>query len=385
MGRSAVIHTVVEVGPVSIRGSNAAPGEWVSTAIDCIDDRIALLDERLVEVPRLWSDLLEMVAGAHTETVVLVFPTWWSSAHVRLVADAAHSVFVEVVVLQRASILAADGVATVIELSHEFAVVAAPDADVVVLPRRDGDVAASVRGATSVLVDLPVGVSPLAPTVIAQVRAQGIPVALTDRQRVLHAVSAVLPEPRPHERTGRGPHLNRRAVAVLAGGVLSVAAVGGGWAAQNLSANAPTDSSTDLLVEGRVAVRVPSHWAVERITSGAGSARLRVSAPSGELTALHITQSTAATPTTVAEVAESLRRALESESAGVFVDFDPAGRVGDTPAVTYRELRAGSETWWAVVIDGATRIAIGCQSRPADRAAILDVCERAVQSAHEVH
>ncbi len=53
--------------------------------------------------------------------------------------------------------------------------------------------------------------------------------------------------------------------------------------------------------------------------------------------------------------------------------------------MTYRELRADSETAWAVVIDGAIRIAIGCQSPPtAPRHRRRRLRARAVQSAHVV-
>ncbi|MDZ4270423.1 MAG: type VII secretion-associated protein, partial [Mycobacterium sp.] len=117
--------------------------------------------------------------------------------------------------------------------------------------------------------------------------------------------------------------------------------------------------------------------------SGPGSARLRVSAPTGDSTAIHVTQSTGASAETIADVAESLRRAIEAEPAGVFADFDPAASVGGRPAVSYRELRADSETTWAVVIDGAVRIAIGCQG-PSHAESSDDACVQAVRSAHVV-
>jgi type VII secretion-associated protein (TIGR03931 family) len=375
---------VVEIGPQTIRGPNSAPQEWISVAIGCIDDQIAVLGERLVEVARLWSDILEVIAGEHAEALVLVFPTWWSSARVELVTAAAHNVAAEVVVLQRASVLGADSDATVIELSEEFVVTAPPGSEVTVLPRGEHDVAAPLGAAGAILVDVPADVSPLGPRLTAQLRAAGIPVAHSDRHRLLCAVTAALPDRAVGDRTRDRPRPSRRTVAILAGAVLSAAAVGGGWAAQALSGHPPGDTSTALLVEGRVAVRVPAHWVVERITSGPGSARLRVSAPTADATALHITQSVGATSTTIAEAAEPLRRALEFEAPGVFTDFDPAGSIGGRPAVTYRESRAGSETIWAVVVDGAIRIAIGCQSPPAHRDPIDDACVRAVQSAHVV-
>ena len=118
-------------------------------AIECIDDQIAVLGERLVEVALLWNDILEVIAGEHTEALVLVFPTWWSSARVVLVAEAAHSIAAEVVVLQRASVLGADSDATVIELSEEFVVMAPPGSEVTVLARGEHDVAAALDAAGS--------------------------------------------------------------------------------------------------------------------------------------------------------------------------------------------------------------------------------------------
>ncbi|WP_137148817.1 type VII secretion-associated protein [Mycolicibacterium sp. CR10] len=370
--------TVVEVGPHSICGPNSAPQEWISVALDCVDDPMAVLGERIVEVPRLWGDVLGLVAGERAETLVLVIPTWWSSARADLVADAGRRVASDVVVVPRSSALRADDHATVVELAAEFVVIAPPDSEVRVLPRDGCDVAGCLGAATSVLIDVPTGVAPFPPAVTAGLRAAGIPVRHSDRRRMSRAAIATLPP-------GGGTRSRRGAMAVIGGAVLSVGAVCGGWAAFAYpGGTAAGDPSTALLVEGSVAIRVPAQWVVERITVGPGSARLRVSAPAGESTAIHLTQSTGATPTSIAEVAESLRRALRSEHPGVFVDFDPDGSAGGRPAVTYRELRADSETAWAVVIDGATRIAIGCQSPPTRRDTVDDACVRAVQSAHVV-
>ncbi|MCH9640643.1 MAG: type VII secretion-associated protein [Actinomycetia bacterium] len=378
---------VVEVGPQSVRGRYCAPAEWISVAIDCVDDKLALLDGRLVEVPRLWSDLLEVAAGEHSETLVLVFPTWWSAARVDLITRAAGGRAGEVVVRQRASTLDADGAAVVVELSEEFVVIAAPGFEVEVLPRGKRDsagllAAGNLSVAAEVLIDVPAGVSAPPPAFAAQLRADGVPVSYSDRGRMMSSASAGLGDDALPEPAG-GPACSRRRVAaVLCGTTLALAAVGGGWATQGLSVQPPADPSTVLLVEGRVAIRVPAQWAVQRILSGPGSARLRVSAPTGDSTALHLTQSVGAATSTIAEVAATLRHALESEPPGVFADMDPEGSVGGRPAVTYRELRPGSETRWAVVIDGAVRVAIGCQGPPERREVIRDACVRAVESAH---
>ena len=372
---------VVEVGPQAVRGPASAPREWVSVAIECVDDQIAVLGGRVVEMRRLWGDLLEMVVDQRVQTLVLVFPTWWSLARAELVADVARRLATEVVVLQRVSVADREDDTTLVELSDEFVVIAAPGAEVTVLPRGGRDLAGFLGAASGVLIDLPAEVSPLAPALGAKLLADGVPVAYSRRQDLLRSVSAELAR-RDISESGRGKRRWRHRMSAVPTGVLvSLAAVAGVWAAQALSGRPPADTATALVVEGRVAVRVPSLWDVERITSGPGSARVRVSVPGAESTALHLTQSAGSTSATNAQVAETLRRAAESERPGVFVDLDPEGSVGGRPAVTYRELRVGSETSWAVVADGSIRIAIGCQTPPGRADVIRDACVHAVQSA----
>jgi type VII secretion-associated protein (TIGR03931 family) len=368
------VTTVVELGPCTVRGTEAAPPEWVSVALDCIDDPLALLDERPVEVSGLWRDVLAVVAGGHDGALVLVVPTWWPSGRADVVAAAGRAMTPEVVVLQRSSLSGDDGAGTLVELSADFAVVRSPGTGCLVVPR--DDIGPLLETATSVLIDVPAGVAPLPPAVCARLRQLGTPVSHRDHTGVRDAALAALP--RPGRRPGR-PRPGGGAIAVLAGAAVTAVAAGGGWAAQNLSPRPPADPATRLLVEGRVAVAVPAQWTDERVTTGPGSARVRVSAAGGS-PALHITQSVGST----ADVAESLRRAIGSEPVGVFVDFDPSGERGGRPAVTYVERRAGSETRWSVVTDGDLRIAIGCQSTPGLDAAVEDVCAEAVRTAHAV-
>ena len=83
-------------------------------------------------------------------------------------------------------------------------------------------------------------------------------------------------------------------------------------------------------------------------------------------------------------MAESLRQALSEQPPGVFVDFNPADRRADKPAVTYREVRRDHHIAWAVLIDDDVRIAIGCQSAPGREPLVRDACDQAVRSAHAV-
>ena len=144
----------------------------------------------------------------------------------------------------------------------------------------------------------------------------------------------------------------------------------------------PADPVTSL-VEGRVAVRIPRLWSVERITGGPGSRRVQVSSPSQADVALHITQSYApeATP---GETARVLATAIAREPAGVFRDFRPDGRVGGRPVVTYTEARPGRVIRWTVLSSGPTRISIGCQSPPGREDLIAGACDEAVRSARDV-
>jgi type VII secretion-associated protein (TIGR03931 family) len=140
---------------------------------------------------------------------------------------------------------------------------------------------------------------------------------------------------------------------------------------------------TTFLVEGRVALAVPANWPAERVVTGPGSARVQVTSPSDPEVALHVTQSRVAGET-LSGTAGRLRRAIDAEPAGVFVDFNPSGVSVGRPAVTYRELRVGHQVRWTVWLDGSVQISVGCQSRPADEDAVRDACEQAVRSAHAI-
>jgi type VII secretion-associated protein (TIGR03931 family) len=136
-------------------------------------------------------------------------------------------------------------------------------------------------------------------------------------------------------------------------------------------------------VEGRVALTVPADWPTQRVVTGPGSARVQVNSPSDPEVALHITQSPIPDET-LSATADQLRRAIGSEPAGVFVDFNPSGVTAGRPAVTYRELRASHHVRWTVLVDGSVRISVGCQSRPGGEDAVRDVCEQAVRSARAI-
>lgn len=138
-----------------------------------------------------------------------------------------------------------------------------------------------------------------------------------------------------------------------------------------------------FLVEGRLAVRVPPDWSVERILAGPGSRRVQVSVPADPGVALQITQAYAP-EATLADTAEMLQRAISDQPDGVFADFRPVDAIAGRPAVTYREVRPGRTIRWAVLAAGAIRVAIGCQAPPGRESAIGPACEEAARSARDV-
>ena len=370
--------TVVEVGPHTLRGPCPVPESLAAAALGGIDDPVALVGDDAVPVPELWCDVLRTACGDTASTVVVVVPTWWPAGRVEVVATAAAGVFADPVVVRRASLFE-DGEVTVLEFAPDHAVIVTPSSDPVAVARDLPDLAQHLPAAGCVLVDIPAGVAEPSPDFVAKLRHRGIGLRRSTPRLVEAAAAAVLTRrsPVPVERVR--PRVSPRMAAVLTGAAVTAAAVAGGWAAETRTASAP--EATRMLVEGRVAVRVPARWAAERVTRGSGSARVRVGAPNG-LPALHITQSVGGA-VALQEVAESLRRALELEPDGVFTDFDPAGERAGRPAVTYVERRSDTLTRWAVLTDGEVRIAIGCQDEPS-RGQLAPECVDAVRSAHAV-
>lgn len=366
---------VVEVGPQAVRGPGSAPLQQVSVALSCIDDPLALLDDRAVDVGDLWRDVLRAAAGDVEDAVVVVVPTWWPAGRVEVVAAAAEAVFPKVVVARR-SILAMGAEATVVELSAEWAVVTPASMKPLVFARDAPDVEAHLAVSSSVIVDTPSGVRPLCADVSARLRRLGIPLVHSTPHRLGAAAATMLPGGPRRLRALPG----RRTLAVMAGIAVAAGTAGGSWAAQAFTARPDADSATRLLTDGRVTVRVPAAWTAQRVTAGAGSERVRV-APAGGMPALHITQSGGAAEVSLESVAQTLGTAMASEPAEVFVDFRPAGDRGGRPAVTYTERRGDTETLWTILVDGTTRIAIGCQHPSGQAALIEDICTEAVLSA----
>ncbi|MGA5541039.1 type VII secretion-associated protein [Mycobacterium sp. NPDC051198] len=377
---------VIEVGPVTVRGPGPVAANLAAVAVAGIDDEIALIEDEPVAVSDLWVEVLG-AAGAGAGTLTLVCPTWWTADRCDRVRDAAMGS--EVVVMQRVQALSASlpaGSAVVVEIADEVVMVSGVHAGRVALARHAEDgpdadtvvraVLAIAGRSAEVVVDAPVevpGAVTLGNEVVAALRHRDVVATMADARSWRNTL--VAPDTPADEQLGRRSRTGR--FAMCAAAALAVALGGIAFAAHG----PPTDHrSMTVLVEGRVGVQIPAGWTVRRSTEGPGSARVEVVSPTDPELMIHLTQSGVGDGT----VADTLRRALQEQPAGVFVDFEPSAVVAARQVVSYREVRTGREIRWAVFVDGAVRIAVGCQSAPGHGEAVRWACEAATRSAHAV-
>ncbi len=283
-------------------------------ALDCVDDPMAVLGERIVEVPRLWSDVLGLVAGAARRDTGAGDPDLVVVGARRPGGRCRPSGGI-----RRGG--AADGRrscarmthATVVELSAEFVVIAPPDSEVRwCCPATGATSRRHLGAATSVLVDVPTGVAPFP---ARRDRAAACRRHSRQAQRPApdgaRAAIATLPQP-------AAGHVRRGAMAAIgepccSRGALLSAAAGRrvAYPGGDGQPGRPVDGSA-----GRGPRRDPGARAVDgradhrRVPDRPGCGCRH---PPATRPRLHLTQSTGAAPTSIADVAESLRRALESE------------------------------------------------------------------------
>jgi len=392
-----VTAVVIEVGPCEVRGPAGIDADRARLALDCIDDDMALVGDRPVEVAGLLHDVLAPLVGAGA--AILVVPSWWPPGRTDRIRRAVRGHADNVVVLERSRVLGGGCTArTLVEIAPDLVVLSADASRVAVVPRLgEADevasaVANAVGGQAAVLVDAPPGVdgaSHLASAICAQVRAGGGAVSIADPDLVMRCAAnwdVPLGEPPTGDRDcvrRAGPR--RRAIAALAGTAISAAALCAALAAEPAHRVARQGSPPmTTLVEGRVRVDIPAAWRVERITSGPGSARVQVISPRDADAAVLVVQSRAFRGQTLQMAADVLREALDGQPGGVFTQFNPADRRAGRPAVTYREIREGGHILWAVLLDGDIRIAIGCRSGIGREPAVRPACDEAIRTARAV-
>ena len=417
---------IVEVGPGRVRrlccGTAVAADDEMSeryaAALGAIDDQVALVDGRPVTVASLWHDALRSLdcgSPDATKAMIVVHPSWWPASRVGVVTAAANGAVMQPRswLLRQAS--TAPEATVVVEIAERLVSIAGDSKRerLVAVPRRTGlrpvaeEVAAIVaqlrRGPTSVvLIDAPsavAGAPAVATLIAAAVRDahNGQTAVVVDDARLTQLAHSVrLPEDDLAQgaaaAVGVGPRARKLSGIAAAGVVLAVAAPAVAAVARN-GAPATEAARATFLVEGRVALTVPANWPTQRVLGGPGSARVQVTSPSDPEVALHVTQSPVPDATrethepdetneSLKGTAERLKRAIDAEPAGVFVDFNPSAVSVGRSAVTYREVRAGHQVRWTVLLDGAVQISIGCQSRPGGEDAVRELCEQAVRSAH---
>jgi type VII secretion-associated protein (TIGR03931 family) len=393
---------VVEVGPGAIRqlcceGDAIVDNEVADAALESIDDELALVDLQPVAVETVWKTVLASVGCAAGDTLIAVHPSWWAPARVDVVRATSRVVGGEVVLRPRTWLLTQGfpHATVVVEIAQDFVVITAA---VVVAETRRRDVRcvadavassvleAAADSAETVVIDAPStvsGASALAATIAETLRDSRMTVTQVDDDRLRELAGALIPrESSTVESNCTDGAIHRRHWRLA----LVIPVVGAALAFSALRHHdTPADAGvhTAFLVEGHVALEVPAQWPTQRIVSGPGSARVQVTSPADPEVALHVTQSRVALAT-LAATAEFLKQAIDTQPAGIFVDFNPTGGTAGRPAVTYREVRPDRDIRWSVLVDKDVRIGIGCQSRRGHDQAVRQACELAVRSARAV-
>jgi type VII secretion-associated protein (TIGR03931 family) len=377
-----VISTVLEIGPAAVsplRGSISA--ELVAMALAGIDDTTVLVQERPVAVADLWRRVIAANVETDCESLIVVHPSWWPQQRVERIVDAAATIVTDIRTLSRSGAIAGETLATVVEIADDVVAITAPDEQPVVVARADdpGDIARAIEtdSDATVLVDAPPGVAgatECARAVSAALRHRGLVARLARVRDVPPTAPKTEPVP------SIAPRRWRAVVLAALSAIVTLGAMG--IAASRTHPPAPVIDAVNI-VEGRVTLLIPPQWALTRITAGPGSRRIQASSPTEPNVALHVTQSFSPGET-LDRTADVLRQAVAEQPRGVFVEFNPTDRRGGRPAVTYREVRVSRDIRWTVVLDGSTRISIGCQSAPGREDTVAQACEKAIESAHEL-
>lgn len=396
---------VLELGPGSVRRlwpelEVCTDDDAVSAVLGGFDDPVVLIGDRPVDVASLWWRIAGSLCRPGSESPVLVHPGWWSEIRVQQVVEGLSRSgrrVDPVIAMTKAQFLADVGgrgpAPTEVLIEIDAALIAISDGPrLAAVLERTSDVDRIVDevrrcggNPTTVLVDAPAGVPgavDCADRICKALSNNDIRSSLVSFERIVAATmnAGGLGQP-PSDGVVR-----RRFVRARVAAVATVALCMGGLAIARTEGFRHGEPETDdavVVVEGRVAARIPLAWKVEKVTAGPGSRRIRATSPDSGGTALHVTQSY--TPgETLAATAEMLERALTVEAPDVFRGFNAHGSRAGRSAVTYQEARGSKIVDWFVVVDGATRIGIGCESPSGRERDVRAACDGAIESAHEL-
>jgi len=371
---------VVVVGPATVCGPGVVDAESVTAALACLDDEIGLVANRVQDAGEIWRAVLAAAAGPSPTALTVVYPSHFSAARMNRIRAAARTVAPQVVFVDRRDALrqkAGRPDSAVVEVGEDLVVVATTNRPAVVHARSSPALAQlvvrSLGDESGAIIDLPSGIAGagrLAADIASAAARRGTTMTTLGCADLCRSA-----EDAPHER-----HWNTR--VLVAGGVvvaacLAVLAVRTVPGPGHVAASAAAD--TTWLVEGRVSMQVPARWRIERAVSDSGSARVEVISPDDPGRVIHLTQSSVPPDTDLGASARVLRAAAAKAGPGVIVDFADDDAAAGRAAVTYREVRAGREVRWAVLLDGTVRIAVGCQGPT-----IAADCDRAIRSAHRI-
>lgn len=275
---------VCEVGPGAVRllrsGTADSPdtadslGRLVDAVLEACGEPLALVDDQPVRTDVLWRCVFERVlAGA--DNVALVHPSWWNPHWVHRVAAAARQVAGNVTTVSRSGLLHRE--TAFVEIAPDLVVVGDRGGRIqaesrLAEPDRVADaVAARVGVGGLVHIDVPVdvpGAEDLGSLVAQRLRAAGTTVRHLDH-RDLSAAAAARSDPQESAESLAAPTPGRGMRAAVGVAALIVVAVAAGVVAAAVAPRRPAGG--EMLVEGRVAVRVPADWPVQRVTGGPGS------------------------------------------------------------------------------------------------------------------
>jgi type VII secretion-associated protein (TIGR03931 family) len=394
---------ICAVGPVTITrlpgdppGAHPAGVALVQAAIDGGDGRWVLVGDEPAPLQRVWVDsLAPLLAGA--DRAVLIHPSWWTAPRIDVVRAAVAGLVADAELMSRSVLLGhRHPGAVIVEIAPHAVLVLLDGSPVAVHERNSAPEGVAQRVAETVLaagrgrpvvIDTPEQVPGADEVAVAAGKAlarHAVRVERSgDRQLFWAATTLVGPAVRPDLVEARGARRIRWPAVALTT-VLSAAILAAGVSvAPGEHRERPAPTPVAALVEGGVTLQVPAHWIVRRVTSGPGSARVQVVSPDDGDAVVHVTQSRLV-DSDPAATASALRRAIDAEPQGTFVDFNPADQRAGRAAVTYREVRPGRDILWTVLVDGDVRISIGCQNATGRSIAVAAACDDAIRTAQRI-